>query len=435
MRIAFFVGEFPALSETFILNQVTGLIDLGHEVDLYAMRRRGDPKVHPEVSAYGLLDRARYVDMPGRALPYAAGAAPRLVRNLLRDPKNTIRSLDARRFGKFAATLRLLYASTPFLGRMPIEYDILHCHFGPHGVYAVKLRDFGAFRGKIVTSFHGFDVGAYPRATGGNPYHELFRSGDLFLANSRFTERRLRDLGCPADRLVVHPVGIDVARFRSPPRRRSAGGPVRLLTVTRLVEEKGVAYGIRAVAELRRRRPTLELVYDIVGDGPLAPELRALAARLGVEAHVRLAGWANHAELPGIYASADLFLLPSIRTPSGAEEGAGMVLLEAQAASLPIVATRVGGIPEVVRDGVSAILVPERDAVAIADAVEDLVARRGEWDAMGRAGRQYVAGRFDIRSLNAELIRLYEGLPTGPGGRERTARLTSPGSRRGADVP
>lgn len=416
MRIAFFVGEFPALSETFILNQVTGLIDLGHEVDLYAMRRRRDSKVHPEVSSYGLQDRVRYVDMPGRALPYAAWAIPRLVRNLLRDPKNTIRSLDALRFGKFAATLRLLYASTPFLGRMPIEYDVMHCHFGPHGAYAVKLRDFGAFRGKIVTSFHGFDVEAYPRATGGNPYHELFRSGDLFLANSRFTERRLRDLGCPADRLVVHPVGIDVARFRPLSRRRRVGGPLRLLTVARLVEEKGIAYGIRAVAELRRRRPTLEMVYDIVGDGPLASDLRALAARLGVESHVRFLGWADQAELPEIYASGDLFLLPSIRTPSGAQEGAGMVLLEAQAAGLPIIATRVGGIPEVVLEGVSAVLVPERDAVAIADAVEDLVARRGEWEIMGRAGRQYVARNFDIRSLNANLIQMYEGLATAPDG-------------------
>lgn len=435
MRIAFFVGEFPALSETFILNQVTGLIDLGHEVDLYAMRRRRDSKVHPEVSSYGLQDRARYVDMPGRALPYAMGAVPRFVRNLLRDPKNTIRSLDARRFGKFAATLRLLYASTPFLGRMPIEYDIMHCHFGPHGVYAVKLRDFGAFRGKIVTSFHGFDVEAYPRATGGNPYHELFRSGDLFLANSRFTERRLRDLGCPADRLVVHPVGIDVARFRSPARSRSVGGPVRLLTVARLVEEKGVAYGIRAVAELRRRQPALELVYDVVGDGPLAPELRALAARLGVEAHVRFVGWASQAELPGIYAAADLFLLPSIRTSSGAEEGAGMVLLEAQAAGLPIIATRVGGIPEVVLEGVSAVLVPERDAVAIADAVEDLVARRDEWQRMGRQGRQYVTRRFDIKVLNDELVRLYQGLMEGVASRNSIARVVGAGDREGADVP
>ncbi len=417
MRIAFLVGEFPALSETFILNQLTGLIDLGHQVDLYAVRRRTDPKLHPDVTRYKLMERVRYMNMPGRIGEYAVRAVPRFVRNLASDPLNALRTVDVLGYGRFAATLRLLYAASPFLGRMPLEYDVVHCHFGPHGVYGLKLRQFGAFCGKLVTSFHGFDVSSYVRERRHNPYDELFRKGDLFTVNSNHTYERLVALGCPQDRLIRHNMGVSLTRFPYHERGLPLARPVRLLTVARLVEVKGHEYAIHAVAELVRNRPAHSIIYDIVGDGPERPRLEALVRKFSLERSIRFHGAVDEKEVAAHYRDADIFILPSVTASDGQVEGAGVVLAEAQATGLPVIATRNGGIPSMVRAGVSARLVPERDAGALALALADLLDHPEVWPQMGREGRAFVAEHFDLERLNRQLVEHYERVSAGEPGK------------------
>src|SRR3546814_18410549 len=119
--IAVFADEFPALSETFVLNQVTGLIDLGHEVVVVAERRRADVLVHPEVAAYRLDERTVYLDMP-RSLPLRLGKAAAIAMRLLtRDPKSPRRCLDFRRFGRLAASMRLLLPRDRLAAQAPIQ--------------------------------------------------------------------------------------------------------------------------------------------------------------------------------------------------------------------------------------------------------------------------------------------------------------------------
>jgi colanic acid/amylovoran biosynthesis glycosyltransferase len=228
------------------------------------------------------------------------------------------------------------------------------------------------------------------------------------MANSRFTAGRLRALGCPEERTVTLPMGVDTRRFCPPERPVAAPGTLRVLTVARLVEAKGIEYALRAVAQLSARWPGL--VYRVVGDGPLRADLERLAGELGLAGRVTFAGACSRDQVLAALAEADVFLLPSVVGRDGTEETQGVVLLEAQAMGLPVVASRIGGIPESMVDGGSGWLVPERDAGALAGRLEALLERPAEGRALGRAGRAWVEEKFDLRGLNDRLVEIYEEL-------------------------
>ncbi len=404
MKVAFVVGTFPSLSETFILNQITGLLQLGHEVDVYALEKGNATKVHPDVLRFDLLARTHFLTPAATARRHF----PRATRNFA----TTLLAEASRALGlPGSSTRRLVRPSLLYIGSALPEgacYDVIHCHFGPVGAAVARLRRAGWLSGPLVTTFHGWDATVFPRRYPHNPYRLLFEVGDLFTVTTDHMASALASLGCPTERLVKHPVGIEPKAFRYRSRSLEAQCPVRIVTVARLVPEKGLEFSIRAVAQLVRACPRRRIEYTIAGDGPLAPKLDALIRDLGVTEHVRLSGWMDTDEVRDLLAGAHLFVLPSIQARDGAEEGAGVVLMEAQAAGLPVVATRVGGIPEVVCDGQSAFLVPEQDVNALGKALDWLIAHPESWAGMGRAGRDFVEKNFDITMLNERLVKHYQ---------------------------
>ena len=405
MKIAFVVTHFPALSETFILNQITGLLERGHDVDIFA-DRPGGGRVHADVERFHLLDKTRYAPrLPGNALARAAQACVLAARHFGSAPRQVAGALNLFRFGKQAGSFKLLHSAVPFLPRRP-SYDIIHAHFGPNGIKALALRDIGAVSGKLITTFHGYDVTVRVRGARRNIYARLFERGELFTWNSQFTAGRLLDLGCPPERLTQLAMGVDTRAFVPPARRVARSGGVSLLTIARLVEFKGIEYALRAVARLAPQYPDLK--YRVIGDGPLRASLENLRRELGIEANVEFMGARPQKEVIAAYEQADLFVLPSIVGSDGGTETQGVVLIEAQAMGLPVVASRVGGIPDSLADGVSGILVPERDPETLARTLAELIERRDSWAEMGHAGRAFVKENFELRELNDRLVRLYE---------------------------
>lgn len=368
-----FVYEFPVLSETFILRQITGLVDDGHDVEIFA----GGPdssatKIHPDVNRYRLMERTRYA--PWVAEDYH-----------LMDHATLSERIPAQDRG--------------------LHYDVIHCHFGPMGVAGVWLRKEGVIDGPIVTSFHGFDLTAFPKGQDGPVYEQLFRSGEMFTANSSFSKERMVELGCPRETIVRLPVGLDPSFYHFRERKLNSGEPIRLLTVARLVEKKGLDFALRAVAMVAQVYPHVQ--YRIVGDGPLRDRLTILAHELGINDKVSLLGWKSEEELRGLYAEASIFLLPSVTTEEGDHEGLGLVLQEAQAVGLPVVSTLHDGIPEAVVDGESAFLVPERDIDTLGKMLTYLIEHPDLWPEMGRRGRRHVEENFDIHKLNDRLLDVY----------------------------
>jgi colanic acid/amylovoran biosynthesis glycosyltransferase len=202
------------------------------------------------------------------------------------------------------------------------------------------------------------------------------------------------------------PVGVDLAKYNFTEREAATRPPVRVLTVARLVEAKGVEYALRAIARVIARHQ--EIHYQIVGDGPLRERLQGLAGELEIADHVSFLGGQSQGRISRLYEEADIFVLPSIIGPDGWQEGQGLVLMEAQATGLPIISTNTGGIPESIRDGETGFLVPERDVDSLAERLCFLIEHRHLRIQMGRAGRAYVEQNYDLNKLNDELVRLYQ---------------------------
>ena len=283
------------------------------------------------------------------------------------------------------------------------SYDVVFCHYGPNGNFATFLKQIDPTV-CLITMFHGYDIRLALRGDRGM-YRGLFGWADRLLANSRYTMDRLMELGVDPSIVQVHPAGIDLNQF---PLRdgtlRSQRDPLVILTVGRYVPEKGLEYGIRAFQKAQSRYPDRKLSYEIIGFGPEEDKLRQLIRELRLEGSVHLLGPKNHAEVIEHLHAADLFLLPSILEPLG------VVLLEAQAAGLPIVATEIDGIPFAVVPDRSALLVPPADADALAEAMCKLIDNPQTWPEMARIGREHVQVRFDIQRLNDSLAALFEDL-------------------------
>ena len=162
MKIAFIVSQFPAISETFILRQITGLLERGHEVDIFAYTRT-DFTIHSDVEKYRLLERTFYLDgyaSPPRRFVRLAKRVGLLVTNFHKNPRVVLNSLNILKFGKSAILLQVLSQIVPFLDKGP--YDVVHCHFGPNGELGLLLKDIGLFHKKIITTFYGYDISSVP---------------------------------------------------------------------------------------------------------------------------------------------------------------------------------------------------------------------------------------------------------------------------------
>jgi colanic acid/amylovoran biosynthesis glycosyltransferase len=406
MRVLMVLIDFPALSETFILDQITGLIDRGFDVDILAARARKESTVHSDVEAYGLLDRVRYVD-------WKVPVGSRLLRwthilfSLIRQGQpgllNEVMRAGLRRMQKrplLVGALQLLSYADALVALPPP--DIVLCHFGPNGDLMVRLRKAFNAPWPVATFFHGYDISVLLDEKGPGVYDRLFRKGDLFLPASGFFRERLVDLGAPADRTAVHRMGV---RFGTPSTEAEGGsGGWRrefvFVSVGRLVEKKGQEYAIRAIARCRQMDPEIKINLIIVGDGPLMGELYDTIRRLKLEGIVQMYGSLPREKINERLLAADAFVLPSVTAEDGDMEASPVAISEAMAAGLPVLATHHGGIPEIVDDEVTGLLVAERDVDALAEAMYRIARDHNLARRMGYAGRQKVERDLDLDLWN-----------------------------------
>lgn len=409
MKIAFIVGEFPLLSESFILNQIAGLLDRGHEVYIHAIKGppQDSPKVHPIVEDYDLASRTIYsTPVPQNFIRRIIGAVRILIRTGHLVSWRWLNLVNVFKYGREAANLRLLYQFHPFL--TPTTYDIIHAQFGGWGSLALRLQDLGWLHGKLITHFRGRDISVHLRQKGPDIYDDLFQRGDLFLTNCEFFRQRILQLGCAEDKILVHGSAIDCDTFSFTPRHCPEHGRVRVATIGRLVEKKGIDYCIEAVAEVAQSYPQIELM--IIGEGELRSHFEERIRHLGATNFIRLLGWKNQQEIIQILKTCHLFLAPSVTSQDGDQDAPVNTLKEAMAMGLPVISTWHGGIPELVEDSVSGYLVPERDAAAIAAKLKVLIHQCDRWPTMGQAGRLRVEQRYDLNTLNDELVTIYQSV-------------------------
>jgi colanic acid/amylovoran biosynthesis glycosyltransferase len=407
MKIAFIVSEFPSLSQTFVLNQITGLLDRGHEVDIFAKKADIASIVHEEVTKYNLLERTLYfTKMPQNKLYRFIKSITLILKYLPHSPFQILKSLNFIKHGKEAVTLNLLYQTIPFINKGP--YDVIQCHFGSFGNIAVLLREAGIISGKIVTTFHGYDLTSYIRKKNIRIYEKLFESGDLFLPISNRWKKKLIQLGCKKDKIIVHRMGVDSTKISYSKHIRKEGQPIRILSVGRLVEKKGINFGIQAVAKTINRISNIE--YLIAGDGPLREDLTKQINMLNLGHKIKLLGYMRQEKIFKLMSRADIFLAPSVTSKSGDQEGIPVVLMEAMAHGLPIISTYHSGIPELIINGCTGFLVKEGDINEIAEKIEFLICNPKIARKISLEGRKNIEKEYAINRLNDNLIAIYQNI-------------------------
>lgn len=385
VRIAYLTGEYPAVSHTFILREVLALRALGLDVQTASIRRTG-PEHHrgPDEKAaaattFHVLDAAR---SPATALGGLGWAL--------------------RRPGAFGRTIRLALKTRPAGIKATIwqmayllEAIVLARHLAGQGV--TRLHNHFAMASSSVAMLAS--------ELSGIPYSFTLHGPADFLDTGRWRlgEKiaRARAVACIShfcrsqgmlfsdpehwNRLQIVHCGVDPARYATDPAR----APGReVLFIGRLAAAKGVPVLLEAFGRARAVHPDARLT--LIGDGPSRKSLEARAAELGLSDAVRFTGYLSQDEVASELSRADLFALPSFA------EGVPVVLMEAMASGLPVLTTRIAGIPELVEDGVSGRIVAPGDVDAFAAALTDLLADPVAARAMGQAGRDKVRAEFDV---------------------------------------
>jgi colanic acid/amylovoran biosynthesis glycosyltransferase len=284
---------------------------------------------------------------------------------------------------------------------------VLHVHFAVDAAYFSPILD-GA-RVPSVVSCYGYDVSGFPlryRGRGRQYLQRAFKSADLFLAMSEDMRSDIVALGCPPEKVIVHYHGINLARFPLADRSPRDSGSVRLLFVGALIDKKGVLDVLGAFRMLARDYPNLELRF--VGRGPREATLRQRADAAGLGDRVTFSGYVPNARLAAEFAEADVFCHPSNVDAHGNKEGIPGTIVEAASSGLPVVSTRHAGIPVVVEDGATGLLVAEHDVEALARAIAWLAEHRQRRVEMGRAGSALVREVADAQKQAARLEEVYD---------------------------
>ena len=300
------------------------------------------------------------------------------------------------------------FVPAPFRRLRALRPHLVHAHFGPDGVRAIPLAR--AVSAPLVVSFHGFDATLNDdalramRIPAARQYPAkralLQATASRFVAVSDFIRQKLIAQGFPGDRIVVRYVGVDTQAFAAGEKTRA---PI-VLFVGRLVEQKGVADFVRAIADIQRYGSAVRAV--VVGDGPAAPDAARLAAQLN--AQIDFVGSQSHQAVRERMQSSSIFCVPSRRMNNGAEEGFGLVFAEAQAAGLPVVTYANGGIPEAVADGETGLLARDGDWRQLATHLATFLGNDALRSAFGRAGEQRARKLFDLRMCTARLESTYD---------------------------
>ena len=299
---------------------------------------------------------------------------------------------------------------------------LLHIYFGHIAVHLLPL--IARWQKPTVVSFHGADVmvdlekPAYRAAT-----LRMLDAVRLVLVRSESLRDALISLGCATEKIRIQRTGIPLREFAFEPRNWPADRAWRFVQAGRLIEKKGIRTTLRAFAKFAEQYPHARLT--IAGEGPLLDELSQLSQELGIAERVTFTGFASQSELRELFYASHIFLHPSETGPDGNQEGVPNSMLEAMASGLPVFATTHGGIPEAIESDVSGVLVPERDADALATRLLEFAARPDALSAIAQRGAEAVAAKFEqhaqVRKLEDCYFEAINALPAASAGARRTA--------------
>ncbi len=401
LRLTYLHGRYPVLTETFIDREIRRLLARGVDLEIVSIRRPADDLSPAQRE---LSQRVRYL-MPA-SVP---GVLVALGWGLLRHPAPflwTLAWLLSRDHGTASRFRTLLHFATGVYAAWQLRHRPgvhIHAHFVDRAATVALVAS------RLLATT--YSVTAHAREIYVAPVLLKERIGEAAFAVTctEYNARHLRTVigERAARRLMRLYHGIDLSVPR-PGESETVRDPHLILSVAQLWERKGLRYLVEACGLLRDRGA--EFSCQIIGEGPQRDELQALIDGLDLRGRVELTGALPFPEVVARYGQASAFVLPCIVTEEGDRDGIPNVILEAMLSGLPVVSTPVSGIPEVVRHRQTGISVPERDASAIADAVEQVFGDRGWADELAANAGQLVRHEFDLERNVDRLIEQFEAV-------------------------
>lgn len=395
-RIAYLTGEYPTVSHTFILREVEALRQLGLEVDTCSVRQtgaehhRGPAEKDAVRTTFYILAAARRPAVVMRAAGVALSSPGRFFKAVTLAWRTRQPGLKGTLWQFFYLVEALILAQ--HLKGLNISH--LHNHFG-NSSCSVAMLTSEVSGIPFSYTMHGPAIFFEPRLW---RIDEKIARAKFVACISHFCRSQGMIFADPTDwsRMRIIHCGIDPDRYDGGAR---APGRKRLLFVGRLAAVKGVLVLLNAFAQVRKSHP--DAVLTLVGDGPERANIEAYCKELQLKDAVRFTGYLSQAEVAEALQDTDLFVLPSFA------EGVPVVLMEAMASRLPVVATSIAGIPELVETGKTGLLVPPGDAEALAEAISSLLADVALRQAMGNAGYVRVRADFNQFTEAARLAALF----------------------------
>jgi glycosyltransferase involved in cell wall biosynthesis len=400
------MSRFPKLTETFILYEILAMEARGTPVAVYPLLREKAEVRHPEVDR--VMMRVRF--FPFVSWPIVAANARFLLERPLAYGRTIAEALWHTRKSRnfFVGALGIIPKVVRFayeMERAGIEH--VHAHFATHPALAAFIihRLTG-----IPYSFtaHGSDLHVdrtmLPRKVDSAAFVVTvseFNKNVIVEECGEPSRGKVRVVHCGVDPEVFAPRRTDASRAASDGGEK----PLQILCVGSFEEVKGHRFLLEACARLKETGVPFECHF--VGEGPLRPEVEKQISSSGLAELVRVHGGLPRGEVLRLLGQAEVMVLPSVPTRDGKREGIPVALMEGMACGLPVVSSRLSGIPELVEDGVSGLLVEPRDSLRLAEALASLARDPNLRAKMGRAGREKVLSEFDLRANAEKLTALF----------------------------
>jgi colanic acid/amylovoran biosynthesis glycosyltransferase len=411
LKVAIFTDSFPVISETFVLNHIVELINEGHDVKIFALQKPSfeSELIHKDTIIYKELRRKTvYLMQPplNRFEKYFGGIAKLFLHLIINRELIILKSVNPFLFAKSAFNYSVMYRCLKF--NKPETFDIIHSHFGPVGVVAQQIFDVGFIKGRLVTSFHGYDanridiVEKYKKS-----YSRLFVKNDFIVVNSKFLKNKLVSLSCRHDKIKIFPVCVDTEFFKPEKLEDRERCIFQIISIGRLSPVKGFKHSIIAVRKLIQSNPERNIRYIIAGGGEQMKELSNLITELKIDKKVKLIGAVTKQMVKELLDSSNALLLTSQKLNNGEEETQGLVIQEAQAMELPVVVSDIGGVSEGIIDKKTGFLVNTGNIDEIVEKLTFLFENPEISKEMGVQGRHFVRNKFSCQIINKKIINEY----------------------------
>ena len=294
--------------------------------------------------------------------------------------------------------------------------NLVHAHFGTSGYSFLKIKKL--FGIPLITTFYGFDLSLLPNQypEWKKKYIKLFREGELFLVEGNHMKKCLIKLGCPEEKIIVQHLGIDLGKIKFIPRKVGEDKKIRILISASFREKKGIPYAVEAFGRIKQAHPELRLKLTIIGDSRGSIEeknekkkILNIIQEYNLKDCVAMLGYKPYPVFLRELYKHHIFLHPSIHASDGDTEGGAPVsIIEASASGMPILSTMHCDIPEVVKNGQSGYLVPERGIDDLSKRLEYLVLNPGKWEQMAKNGRIHIEKNYDIKKQVQKLEEIYD---------------------------